>query len=43
MRKSPYLATMEIIQKWTLPRQNWGLTLAQLTIQFNNKLNKILA
>ncbi len=43
LRKSPYLATMEIIQKGTLPRQNWGLTLAQLTIQFNNKLNKILA
>ncbi|MGO5076185.1 IS256 family transposase [Clostridium sporogenes] len=43
LRKSVYLATMEILKKWISPRQNWGLTLAQLNIQFNDKFNKFLA
>lgn len=43
LRKSLYLATMTIMEKWTSPRQNWCLTLAQLTIRFNDKLNENLA
>ncbi len=43
LRKSVYLAAMEILKKWTSPRANWGLTLAQLNIQFNDKFDKFLA
>lgn len=40
LRKSVYLAPMEILKKWISQRQNWGLTLAQLNIQFNDKFYK---
>lgn len=43
LKKSLYLATMEIIKKWTSPRQNWALTLGQLTITFGNKISENLA
>lgn len=42
LKKSLYLATMEIMEKWTSPRQNWALTLAQLNIAFNDKINEDL-
>ncbi|KGM93239.1 transposase, partial [Clostridium novyi A str. 4552] len=43
LKKSLYLATMEIMEKWTSPRQNWALTLGQLTITFGNKIDEFLA
>ena len=40
LNKCIYLATMEIIEKWTQPTPDWGRTLAELSIVFtkNNKL-----
>lgn len=38
LRKSLYLSTMKIIEKWTSPRQNWSATLSQLTIMFGDRL-----
>ena len=38
LRKSLYLATGQIMVKWTAPRQNWGSTLAQLTIMYPDRL-----
>ena len=32
LRKSLYLSTMKIMEKWTSPNQNWASTLGQLTI-----------
>lgn len=32
LNKCVYLATMEIMEKWTQPVPNWGATLAELTI-----------
>jgi len=29
-----YIATMQIMKKWTMPRQEWGLTVQQLAIHF---------
>ena len=43
LNKSVYLATMEIMEKWTQPTPNWGATLAELTIYFNEQLNDELA
>lgn len=43
LKKSLYLATMEIMEKWTSPRQNWPLILGQLTITFGNKIDEFLA
>ncbi|OAA93322.1 transposase, mutator family [Clostridium coskatii] len=40
LRKSLYLATEKVMEKWTSPAQNWGMTLAQLTIVFNDKLGE---
>ncbi|AZV56781.1 IS256 family transposase [Clostridium sp. AWRP] len=40
LRKSLYLATEKVMEKWTSPSQNWGMTLAQLTIVFNDKLGE---
>ena len=34
LRKSLYLSTMKIMEKWTSPNQNWASTLGQLTIMF---------
>ena len=34
LRKSLYLSTMKIMEKWTSPNQNWASTLGQLTIIF---------
>lgn len=38
LRKSLYLSTMKIIEKWTSPNQNWASTLAQLTIRFEDRI-----
>ncbi|WP_434796184.1 IS256 family transposase [Terrisporobacter vanillatitrophus] len=40
LRKSLYLSTMKIIEKWTSPNQNWATTLAQLTIRFEDRIPK---
>ncbi len=33
-----YLTTQNIAKKWTMPAQNWSLTLSQLSIIFNERL-----
>lgn len=38
LSKSMYFATMAITKKWTSPAQNWGCTLAQLTIYFEGRI-----
>ncbi|MCJ7691297.1 MAG: IS256 family transposase [Clostridiaceae bacterium] len=38
LRKSLYLATLEIMKKWTAPVQNWSSSLAQLAIMFEDKI-----
>lgn len=38
LRKSLYLSTMKIIEKWTSPNQNWASTLGQLTIMFGERI-----
>lgn len=43
LSKCVYLATMEIIEKWTQPTLNWGRTLAELTIIFEEQLTDELA
>mgnify|MGYP001342996148 CR=1 FL=1 len=40
LRKSLYLATEKVMEKWTSPSPNWGLTLAQLTIVFKDKVGE---
>lgn len=39
--KLVYLASQRIEQKWTMPLQNWGLTLQQLYIKFEGRLPAI--
>ena len=43
LNKCVYLATMEIMEKWTQPVPNWGATLAELTLFFNEELKDELA
>ena len=43
LNKCVYLATMEIMEKWTQPLPNWGATLAELTLFFNEELKDELA
>ena len=43
LNKSVYLATMEIMEKWTQPIPNWGATLAELTLYFEEELKDELA
>ena len=38
LRKSLYLSTMKIMEKWTSPNQNWASTLGQLTIMFGEMI-----
>ena len=40
LRKALYLATEQIMIKWTSPSQNWGGTLAQLSIMFPERLEQ---
>ncbi len=37
--KLVYLATMRIQEKWTSPIPNWGLTIQQLAIRFEGRIN----
>jgi putative transposase len=39
LRKSLYLATMDIIKKWTMPIANWGQTIAQFAVIFEGRLD----
>ena len=43
LTKCVYLATMEILEKWTQPVPNWGATLAELTLFFTEELKDELA
>lgn len=43
LNKAVYLATMEIIEKWTQPIHNWGSTLAELTLMFQEQFENELA
>ena len=43
LNKCVYLATMEIMDKWTQPVPNWGATLAELTLFFTEELKDELA
>ena len=39
LEKMLYLATQDIMKKWTSPLQNWSQTIAQLVIQFPERIN----
>jgi putative transposase len=39
LKKSLYLATIDIMKKWTSPVQNWGIALGQFTVTFGERLN----
>ena len=43
LNKCVYLATMEIMEKWTQLVPNWGATLAELTLFFTEELKDELA
>ena len=43
LNKCVYLATMEIMEKWTQPIHNWGTTLAELSLSFAEQLKDELA
>ena len=43
LNKCVYLATMEIMEKWTQSVPNWGATLAELTLFFTEELKDELA
>lgn len=38
LRKIIYLATLDITRKWSMPVQDWGRSLSQLTIYFGDRL-----
>jgi len=42
LRKALYLATEQIMAKWTSPSPNWAYTLAQLTIMFRERLEQYI-
>lgn len=39
LKKSLYLATMDIIKKWTMPLPDWGRTIAQFSLMFKGRLD----
>ena len=43
LNKCVYLATMEIMEKWTQPIHKWGTTLAELSLYFEEQLKDELA
>lgn len=43
VKKCVYLATMEIMEKWSQPIPNWGSILAQFTIKFPEQIKEDLA
>jgi putative transposase len=42
LRKALYLATEQIMTKWTSPSQNWHGTLAQLSIMYEDRLEQYI-
>lgn len=38
LRKSLYLATVDIMKKWSMPIPNWAQTIAQFSIVFEGRL-----
>lgn len=42
LRKALYLATEQIMTKWTSPCQNWSSTLAQLSIMFEDRIEQYI-
>lgn len=42
LRKALYLATEQIMNKWTSPSPNWSGTLAQLSIMFEERLEQYI-
>jgi putative transposase len=42
LRKALYLATEQIMKKWTSPSQNWSGTLAQLSIKYEERLEQYM-
>lgn len=43
LRKSLYLATEQVMKKWTSPIPNWGITLMKLEIMFKERIETALA
>lgn len=43
LRKSLYLATEQVMKKWTSPLPNWGITLMKLEIIFKERIEEALA
>ena len=43
LRKSLYLATEQVMKKWTLQLSNWGITLMKLEIIFKERIEEALA
>lgn len=39
LKKSLYLATMDIVKKWISPLQNWGRAITQFSIMFGGRLD----
>lgn len=37
--KAAYLATQNVVKKWTMPIKDWHLILNQLSIRFHNRIN----
>lgn len=37
-----YQGLMNAHEKWTMPRQNWNLTLSRLVIYFGGRLNNVI-
>ena len=42
LMKLLYLATMQIVEKWTMPVRDWGMILDNLMIYFGDRVNVIL-
>lgn len=39
LKKSLYLATIDITRKWTMPAQDWGQSITQFAVFFEKRLN----
>jgi transposase-like protein len=39
LKKSLYLATIDVLKKWTMPIPNWGQTVTQFAITFEARLD----
>ena len=37
-----YLGLMDAQEKWTIPTRSWNLTLSQLSIYFEGRLDKVI-